>query len=177
MTGFFCQEVILSTIYIVETSRILRTSLRSNTRRTMRELVIINLVIIIMDLGLLGLEAASLYILETLVKGVVYSIKLKLEFAILGKLVNFVGGTEASRNMSAADFVQPHRSTSSNNRELDVKRMSGVTKDSGLGNTWPLSDLVPAHRKNFRQNTPGESENGCGRAECIEDIATVQAKE
>ncbi|KAI7526393.1 hypothetical protein KC331_g16988, partial [Hortaea werneckii] len=44
------------------------------------------------DLGLLGLECASLYILETLLKGIVYSIKLKLEYAILGKLVNFVGG-------------------------------------------------------------------------------------
>lgn len=92
MTGFFCQEVILSSIYVVETFRILRTSLQPDTRTTMRQLLAINAVIIAMDLGLLGLEAASYYILETMLKGVVYSIKLKLEFAILGKLVRFVGG-------------------------------------------------------------------------------------
>lgn len=92
MTGFFCQEVILSSIYVVETFRILRTSLQPDTRTTMRQLLAINAVIIAMDLGLLGLEAASYYILETMLKGVVYSIKLKLEFAILGKLVHFVGG-------------------------------------------------------------------------------------
>ncbi|KAI7027111.1 hypothetical protein D0867_00350 [Hortaea werneckii] len=92
MIGFFLQETILSLIYIVETIKILRTSLQQGTRRTMKQLVIINAVIICMDLGLLGLECASLYILETLLKGIVYSIKLKLEYAILGKLVNFVGG-------------------------------------------------------------------------------------
>ena len=92
MSGFFCQEVILSSIYVVETFRILRTSLQPDTRTTMRQLLAINAVIIGMDLGLLGLEAASYYILETMLKGVVYSIKLKLEFAILGKLVRFVGG-------------------------------------------------------------------------------------
>ncbi|KAG8161076.1 hypothetical protein KVR01_009340 [Diaporthe batatas] len=92
MTGFFCQEVVLSSIYVVETFRILRTSLQPDTRTTMRQLLAINAVIIAMDLGLLGLEAASYYILETMLKGVVYSIKLKLEFAILGKLVRFVGG-------------------------------------------------------------------------------------
>ena len=96
MVGFFCQEIILSSIYIVETTKILKTSLQANHesahKRTMNQLITINVVIIVMDLGLLGIECASLYILETLVKGVVYSIKLKLEFAILGKLVGFVTG-------------------------------------------------------------------------------------
>lgn len=61
----------------------------------MKQLILINVVIIVMDLGLLGLECASLYILETLLKGVIYSIKLKLEFAILSKLVKFVGSSSA----------------------------------------------------------------------------------
>ncbi|KAK4939154.1 hypothetical protein LTR10_020549 [Elasticomyces elasticus] len=68
MCGFFVQEVILSTIYIVETVRILR------------------------------LECASLYILETTTKPVFYSVKLKLEFAILGRLVQFVGGPRRNSN-------------------------------------------------------------------------------
>lgn len=97
MCGFFIQEVILSSIYIIETVKILRTSVQRNTRRLMYQLIAINVLIIIMDLGLLGLEAASLYILETIFKGFLYSLKLKLEFAILSKLVQFVGrGDSAS---------------------------------------------------------------------------------
>lgn len=92
MVGFFIQEVVLSAIYIVETIKTLRTSLQPNIKRTMYQLITINVFIIIMDLALLGIECASLYILETMVKGVVYSIKLKLEFAILGKLVSFATG-------------------------------------------------------------------------------------
>ncbi|KAF2725709.1 hypothetical protein K431DRAFT_188774, partial [Polychaeton citri CBS 116435] len=98
MIGFFLQEVILSTIYIIETIKILKTSLQPRTRQTMNQLVAINIVIIIMDLALLGIECASLYILETLLKGVVYSIKLKLEFAILGKLIKFVRGSQPKQN-------------------------------------------------------------------------------
>lgn len=47
MAGFFCQEVILSSIYIVETSKILRTSLQADTRTTMRQLAVVNGVIIL----------------------------------------------------------------------------------------------------------------------------------
>ena len=60
MCGFFCQELILSSIYIIETAKILRSSLQRDTRKTMQQLLLINAIIIIMDLGLLGLEAASL---------------------------------------------------------------------------------------------------------------------
>ena len=108
MCGFFCQEVILSSIYIVETAKILRSSLQPGTRKTMQQLLLINAIIIVMDMALLGLEAASLYILETLFKGVIYSIKLKLEFAILGKLVKFVGGSKTSMDGRSASvgFVE-----------------------------------------------------------------------
>jgi hypothetical protein len=43
-----------------------------------------------MDVALLCIEYASFLILETALKGVFYSVKLKLEFAILGRLVKFV---------------------------------------------------------------------------------------
>ena len=72
----------------------------------------INIVIILMDLALLGLEFANLYILEATVKGVVYSVKLKLEFAVLGKLVSFVtgGATAAIRNHSGGFAGKKHGS-------------------------------------------------------------------
>lgn len=54
-----------------------------------------------MDLGLLGIEAASLYILQTMLKGFVYSVKLKLELAVLGKLVKLVGGSRSNSERSS----------------------------------------------------------------------------
>lgn len=113
MCGFFLQEIILSSIYILETIRILRSSVKSNTHRLMYQLMAINILIIIMDLALLGLECASLYILETTTKPVFYSIKLKLEFAILGKLVHFVGGPQRSGRASTA-LSDPEKRNSSN---------------------------------------------------------------
>lgn len=93
MVGFFLQETILSSIYITETVHLLRSSSQAGgrqQRRTMQQLIAINVTIISMDLVLLGVEAASLYILQILLKGLVYSIKLKLEFAILTRLVSIV---------------------------------------------------------------------------------------
>jgi hypothetical protein len=66
----------------------------------MYQLLAINAIIIIMDFALLGVEFANLYLIETTLKGVVYSIKLKLEFAVLGKLVRLVRIRTASDDSS-----------------------------------------------------------------------------
>jgi hypothetical protein len=157
MVGFFVQEIILSSIYIYETIKILRTSLQPNTKRTMYQLITINVVIIVMDLGLLGIECASLYILETLVKGVIYSIKLKLEFAILGKLVNFAigqrpetadgratsigfvgeppekgghgrGGSDGTNGMDISDFVNLNRMSTNITHPSGSLSQDGTTR-------------------------------------------------
>jgi len=112
MVCFFVQETILSIVYIKETVRLLKLSetvqddVRSfddsagnqshghlkntNVRKTMYQLLTINVLIIAMDIALLSVEFANLYLIETTLKGVVYSIKLKLEFAVLGKLIQLV---------------------------------------------------------------------------------------
>ncbi|OJJ70527.1 hypothetical protein ASPBRDRAFT_44720 [Aspergillus brasiliensis CBS 101740] len=93
MTGFCLQEFILSVLYIWETIRMLRLDPDRGKRKIMYQLVAINLIIIGLDLGLLVIEYRDLYILETMIKGVIYSVKLKLEFAVLGKLVLLVRST------------------------------------------------------------------------------------
>jgi hypothetical protein len=119
MVGFFLQELILSAIYIREAVRLLKLSetvhddarsfqedsghghlKNSRVRKTIYQLLAINVIIIIMDLALLAVEFANLYLIETTLKGVVYSIKLKLEFAVLGKLVQFVRNRAASSGSS-----------------------------------------------------------------------------
>lgn len=61
----------------------------------MHQLLLINVIVIIMDIGLLGMEYASQFLLQAITKGVLYSIKLKLELAILSRLVKFVRGNSA----------------------------------------------------------------------------------
>jgi hypothetical protein len=96
--AWFCaQEIVISGIYIVETVKLLRMMPDKDRRRSriMYELLTINFVIILLDICLLLVEYIGFYSLQTTLKGMVYSVKLKLEFGVLGKLV---------------DLVQSHRS-------------------------------------------------------------------
>lgn len=92
MTGFTVQEVIMSALYVTETVRLLRLSADASKRKIMYQLVGINVCMFVMDLLLLGLEYASIYAVQITLKGAIYSVKLKLEFAVLGRLVDVVHG-------------------------------------------------------------------------------------
>jgi magnesium-transporting ATPase (P-type) len=88
MTGFCIQEFIISGLYVLEVWRLSKILIHENSRQTMWELLVINLVIIALDIALLTLEYLGLSVLEQVFKGTAYSYKLKMEFAILGKLVS-----------------------------------------------------------------------------------------
>ncbi|KAK7180633.1 uncharacterized protein CC84DRAFT_1169851 [Paraphaeosphaeria sporulosa] len=120
MVGFFLQELVLSLIYIKETLRILKLSKNTQgdlmsiaddsefmhpfARKIMYQLLAINTIIITMDVALLAVEFANLYLIETTLKGVVYSVKLKLEFAVLGKLVQIVRSkSNSSKHQGSVD--------------------------------------------------------------------------
>ncbi|CAG8002689.1 unnamed protein product [Penicillium salamii] len=117
MTGFCLQEFIISGLYIWETVRMIRLDPDHSKRRIQYQLLIINTIIIILDIGLLVAEYLNFYIMETMLKGAVYSIKLKLEFAVLGKLIllvqNHVWKPESfSAPNDLPDFVDATRVTS-----------------------------------------------------------------
>ncbi|PWY67938.1 hypothetical protein BO70DRAFT_417668 [Aspergillus heteromorphus CBS 117.55] len=92
LTGFFVQEIIISTIFIIQTFRLLYTYPHRSKRRTriMEQLLGINTMIILMDISLLVLEYLDLFILQTVLKTFFYTVKLKIEFAVLSRLVSFV---------------------------------------------------------------------------------------
>jgi len=117
MTGFCLQEFIISGLYIWETVRMLRLDPDRTKRKIQYQLLVINFIIIILDLGLLVAEYMNFYIMETMLKGVVYSIKLKLEFAVLGKLIHLVHNhvwkpESFSAPRDLPDFVDATRVTS-----------------------------------------------------------------
>jgi hypothetical protein len=103
----------------------------------MHQLIFINVAIIVMDTALLSLECASLYLLETIIKGFTYSIKLKLEFAILSRLVRFVGvdqsryelGSEA-RPVSFLDTEHNSGKAKHNSETNDISEFVDLTKVS-----------------------------------------------
>jgi len=108
MTGFTLQEFILSGLYVWKTLDIIRASSNTSpmggltarrkgrTSRIMWQLFSINVFIVFMDIALLVIEYQDRHVFQQALKEVVYSIKLKMEFAILSKLVALTakdGGT------------------------------------------------------------------------------------
>lgn len=87
LTGFCVQEVILSGLYMWETHRMLQLNPDRATQKTILQLFAVNLVCILMDIALMIIEFRNFYIYQTTLKATIYSIKLKLEIAVLGKLV------------------------------------------------------------------------------------------
>ncbi|OBT71835.1 hypothetical protein VF21_09767 [Pseudogymnoascus sp. 05NY08] len=106
MTGFCIQEFIISRLYVAETIKLLNLNLERRNRKIIYQLLSINLFIITMDLSLLAIEYASYYAIQVTLKGVIYSVKLKLEFAVLGKLIRLVNSHGGSNGMNEfPDFV------------------------------------------------------------------------
>ena len=89
ITLFFIQEVTISTIYIWETLKLpkLEGVMRRSNRRLMHHLILVNIIIIVLDTTVIGLEYANQFEYQTAFKSFAYSAKLKLEFTILNRLV------------------------------------------------------------------------------------------
>lgn len=108
LTGFTIQETLLSTLYVIETVKLLRlgdATTRPASRSIMYQLIGINCAIMAMDLLLLGLEYANLYAIQITLKGFIYSLKLKLEFAVLGRLVDLIQGSRHPISIVLADTL------------------------------------------------------------------------
>ncbi|KAH8799028.1 integral membrane protein [Xylogone sp. PMI_703] len=91
VTIFFVQEFTISALYIWETAKLrkLESSILANgmARRIIIHLLIVNIIVILLDITILVLEYIGFYGMQTTWKALAYSIKLKLEFSILNRLV------------------------------------------------------------------------------------------
>ena len=99
----FGKQFIISGLYVWKTIELLKVISKQGTRRIILGLFLINVLIILMDIGLLVLEYRNLYALERAWKPFVYSVKLKLEFVILGKLVDLVQSNQRNLSSTLAD--------------------------------------------------------------------------
>lgn len=93
LAGFFLQETIISGLYIWETARGLKPIFaikKALERKIIRNLIIVNVLVILLDISLLITQYLSHFQIQTTYKPVVYSIKLKMEFVVLNKLLLLV---------------------------------------------------------------------------------------
>ncbi|KAJ6027780.1 hypothetical protein N7499_001238 [Penicillium canescens] len=105
VTWFCVQEFLISFLYIHETAKLLQLSPNDTRRKTiMYELIAINILIILMDVAIVTVEFLGLYYLQVLLKAAIYSIKLKLEFAVLGRLTAIVDTSRPNFSGSGSDY-------------------------------------------------------------------------
>lgn len=93
VVGFCIQELVISGIYVWETIKLLRLRPQGRPQGILSQLLIINIVILILDVAVVVIENIGYYAVQVMFKPVAYSIKLKLEYAILGKLVSVARGS------------------------------------------------------------------------------------
>lgn len=87
------QETIISLIYIYETIQLLRQGSgrrKGPVEKLLRHLIFVNIVVLILDITLLAIQFSGHYEIQTTYKTAVYSVKLKIEFSVLNRLVNLV---------------------------------------------------------------------------------------
>lgn len=138
MTGVCVQEFIISGLYLWKTVRLLQIVSKQGTKRVMWQLFTINVIIIAMDIALLVLEYRNLRVLEQAFKVVIYSIKLKLEFAILGKLVELVQQNGRSLSNAMLDIdTKVNQTKGRTSGDLTIFGSQGRSNNFGSSPHWP----------------------------------------
>ncbi|RYN50027.1 hypothetical protein AA0118_g11133 [Alternaria tenuissima] len=91
VSAFFVQETLINILYIYETAKYLKNmellgNCRQTTRTNLRNLIAVNVLIIILDCSVMGLCFSGYFDLQGFYKVAVYAVKLRTEFMILNQL-------------------------------------------------------------------------------------------
>lgn len=108
LTFFFLQELVISGIYIVETAKLLKFQSsvgNTGTHRVMNHLIIVNIFVVLLDISIIVLEFTNHYDLQTSWKPLVYSIKLKAEFSVLNRLVEFSQQLRVAGSLNPVNYA------------------------------------------------------------------------
>ncbi|KAK7184370.1 hypothetical protein DPSP01_006395 [Paraphaeosphaeria sporulosa] len=98
------QETIISIIYIYETVHLLGPGGGSSSRplkKLLMHLIFVNVMVLVFDITLLAVQFSGHYELQTTYKTAVYSVKLKMEFSVLNRLVRIVKHKDITSNRRA----------------------------------------------------------------------------
>ncbi|KAI9842721.1 MAG: hypothetical protein M1838_003001 [Thelocarpon superellum] len=101
------EEMIISGLYIWATVKILRPSFNVRTKRVMWSLIYVNIFVAGLDMIMIVMEFVNYYDLEASLKPMLYSIKLKVEFAVLNQLMAIAKSGLASGGYQDYDTAHP----------------------------------------------------------------------
>lgn len=143
MTAFCIQEFIISGVYVYSTIKLLRPVYHGRTRKVMMLLIWINLIIIAMDIGLLAMEYSHNYDIEATSKPMFYSIKLKLEFAVLNQLMALANSSVSHAQIMHIQDPEAQTPMGDEKEKPDSHWVRYMTYPRG-------SDKSPRHRPSTR---------------------------
>ncbi|RHZ60710.1 uncharacterized protein CDV56_107775 [Aspergillus thermomutatus] len=88
LVGFCLQELLLSGLYIYKAVPLLKMDSDPRSHSVLVQLIVINVVIMALDVSVVVVQYLGFFTFQVTFKALVYSIKLKLEYVILGRLVD-----------------------------------------------------------------------------------------
>ena len=134
LTIITLQELIISFLYVYKTVRLLHVISRTNTRSMIWQLLFLNIIIISMDVAIVSLEYLHFQLYQEVIKGFVYSVKLKLEIHILSKLVDLVGDNHSTQRCMTLDVIDSNAIEGQAREE--VRREMGLFNNQNSLGSW-----------------------------------------
>ncbi|KAL8383435.1 hypothetical protein RB595_010568 [Gaeumannomyces hyphopodioides] len=174
VTIFAIQELLISLVYIRETAKLLRLE-KANAgtfnlparRQVMTHLIYVSIIVVLLDIPTMALQFSEQYATQTAYKAFAYSIKLKLEFSILNRLVDVC----RNRNASAP---QPLLVYTGDSQPMNIAVASSLSPaDPNLSKSrngatpainHPLLPRLPRFSRPFGRSGDLEDQNGAGDA-------------
>ncbi|EUC37270.1 hypothetical protein COCCADRAFT_1852 [Bipolaris zeicola 26-R-13] len=162
LSVFIAQELIISGLYLFETTKLLRlerTIGNVGTRKLLYHLISVNALVILLDFSILALEFANLFEIQTSWKPLVYSIKLKLEFSILTRLVNLTrkarsgNGASSYGNNAYGNNAYANRGVEAGGVPLGTMRAKSNIQRSMVGTGKDETDTWEVHVSTGKGNT------------------------
>jgi hypothetical protein len=145
LSVFIAQELVISGLYLYETANLLKhekTMGNNSTRKVLHHLILVNVLVILLDFSILGLEFANLFEIQTAWKPLVYSVKLKLEFSILNRLVELTRGARSARSGGPNSHSYSRNAARSGNLALGTLKGTGhphsVAQGTDKANQWEV---------------------------------------
>ncbi|PYH96431.1 hypothetical protein BO71DRAFT_397050 [Aspergillus ellipticus CBS 707.79] len=133
LVGFCVQETLLSGIYVWEAARLLLLRPGGRHHRILAQLVAINVLVLALDVAVVGIQYAGYYSVQVMFKPVAYSVKLKLEYTILGRLVSVVEGTKAQDILNTREFSMLPQSAESGRGGTGTLNVLGTYSQPSTG--------------------------------------------
>jgi len=148
LTTFATQEVIISAIYIYYAVKLLRHLQDIHgrmARKTMWNLIYINVFIIVLDITLISIQYAGFDTVQHFYKACVYSVKLKVEFVVLNQLLDLTksqkSGWSSYRDNHSLRFFQTDNSG-------DNTKPAGKDSENSYSSLVRANNISLEHVKN-----------------------------